>query len=167
MKDEVFEREFLKSKNKLREICPIDALVLVLKFEIDKCEGFKKAAEQFTKLFGTQSLRSLAILCIQSSSEHHYSDRDFDKMFKEQYYYRYLKERNGNTDIPYCLWNNITPYPNQNNNLLKCLENRKQIDTRDMDYIFDFLQNQIETKPIPPKPKPLPPNPEPYSCKIL
>ncbi len=164
MKDEVFERQFLKHKNKLREICPIDAFVLVLKFDIDKCDGFKKAAVQFTKLFGTPSLKSLAILCIQSSSEHHYSDRDFDKMFKEQFYYKYLKEKNDNTDIPYCLWNNITPYPNQDNNLLKCLENRKQITIKDMNYIFDFISNELD------KPKPLPPNPEPKPkpkpCKI-
>jgi hypothetical protein len=139
----------------LREICPIDALVLVLKFEIDQCDGFRKAAGQFTKLFGTQSLNSLVILCIQSSSEHHYSDRDFDKMLKEQFYYKYLKEKNGNTDIPYCLWNNIHPYPNQDNNLLKCLENRKQITSDDMGYIFYFISNELD------KSKPLPPNPVP------
>jgi hypothetical protein len=144
MKDEVFERQLLKHKTKLIAICPIDAFVLVLKFEIDHCDGFKKAAEQFTKFFGTQSLKSLVIICIQSSTEHHYSDRDFDKMFKEQFYYKYLKEKNGNTDIPYCLWNNITPYPNQNNNLLKCLENRKPIATTDMEFIFDFIQNDLD-----------------------
>ncbi len=152
----------MKQENKLKAICPIDVFVLVLKFEIDHCDEFKKAAEQFTKFFGTKSLKSLVILCIQSSSEHHYSDRQFDKMFKEQYYYKYLKEKNCNTDIPYCLWNNITPYPNQNNNLLKCLENRKQIDTTDMGVIIDFLKNELD------KPKLLPPNPKPKPkpCKI-
>jgi hypothetical protein len=150
MKDEVFQTEFLKQRKKLREICPIDAFVLVLKFEIDQCDGFKKAAVQFTKYFGTQPLKSLVILCIQGSSQHHYSDRQFDVMFKDQFYYKYLKERNENIDIPYCLWNNITPYPNQDNNLLKCLENRKQITSKEMDYIFDFIQNDLDnSKPLP------------------
>jgi hypothetical protein len=144
MKDEVFQAEFLNERNRMMEICPIDAFVLVLKFESDRCDGFKQAAEQFTNFFGTQSLKSLVILCIQSNNENHFSDQAFDKMFKEQRYYNYLKERNCNTDIPYCLWNNIHPYPNQNNNLLNCLENRKQITSENMGFIFDFIQNDLD-----------------------
>jgi hypothetical protein len=147
----------------LSEICPIDALVLVLKFEINECYGFKQAAVQFTKLFGTQSLKSLVILCIQSSAVIHYSDKQFDEMFKEQYYYKYLKEKNGNSDIPYCLWNNISPYPNQDNNLSNCLESRTQITSQDMNYFFDFIQNYLDR----PKPlSPVPPNPPP-KCQFL
>jgi hypothetical protein len=148
----------------LREICPIDALVLVLKFEINECHGFKQAAVQFTKLFGTQSLKSLVILCIQSSAKSHYSDSQFDEMFKEQYYYKYLKEKNGNSDIPYCLWNNFTPYPNQDNNLSNCLESRKQITSQDMYFIFDFIQNYLD-QPKPFIPVPLPPTPP--KCQFL
>jgi hypothetical protein len=164
MNDEVFERQFLDQRIKLRAICPIDALVLVLKFDIDRCDGFKQAAEQFIKLFGFPSLQSLVILCIQSSAESHYSDKQFDKMLRAQCYYKYLKENNDNSDIPYCLWNNISPYPNQNNNLLNCLEYCKQITSLDMDYIFNFIQNDLN------KPKPLPPQPQPKnhsSCIIL
>ena len=107
------------------------------------------------------------ILCIQGSSQQHYSDVQFDKILKNDLNYKYLKEKNNNQDIPYCMWDNITPEPSQNEKLLKCLENRKQITLTEMEYIIDFVQNNIDNKPIPPKPNPQPCTQPKSSCQIL
>ncbi len=58
MTEEILQTEYVKEENKMMEICPIDALVLVVKFESDICDGFQKSAVKFTQLFGTLSKQS-------------------------------------------------------------------------------------------------------------
>jgi ribosome biogenesis GTPase A len=74
MNDEVFLESFLKTKNALKEGIPIDALVSVIKFDINVGQGFLRASEQFFKAFGTIGIESLIFLCIQTNDETIYGE---------------------------------------------------------------------------------------------
>ncbi len=77
MHDDVLLNSFLEKRNELEERLPIDALVLVIKFDSDACPGFKKAAEQSRKIFGTSTTQSMMLLCVQGNPHTRYADDDF------------------------------------------------------------------------------------------
>ena len=148
---DVFLTRFLAKRNELEEVVkqrPIDAFLLVIKFERETSHGFHTASKHFVKLFGTQTIESLVIICIQSSFDEIYSDNDFKPILKNSEGYKYLKEKNQNIDVPYCLWDNIRPYPEQNAHLLACLENRRKIELRDIGFIFDLVNNELQSQKV-------------------
>ena len=57
-----FLTKFSERKTDFLQLTPIDAFVLVIKFDQDKSSSFLDAAKQFFEAFGTKGLKSLMIL---------------------------------------------------------------------------------------------------------
>ena len=122
---------------------------MLIKFDEDVCGRFKDTAEQFIKLFGTLSIKSLMILCRQGSASMNYSDDDFDVILKDEMRnpgYKLLKTQNGGQDIPYCLWDNVRPYDGQHEAFLHCFENLRKIDRTELCFIFDMVQITLDNR---------------------
>jgi len=69
----IFYVEFLKRKEYFLELVPIDAFILVIKFDQNISSSFLDAAKQYVQVFGTAGIKSLMILCIQGSEKRRYS----------------------------------------------------------------------------------------------
>ena len=150
--DDVFLKSFLEASNQLIAGLPFDALILIIMFDRDKgraFDGVDGCARQLTRLFGTLASQSLVILCIQGDPYTRYSNDEFGIIMRNSDGYRYLVERNKGREIPFCLWDNTRPYNRQITNLIMCLENRRQITSVDLSYMFDMMRNELEkTRPI-------------------
>ena len=144
--DDVFSTSFLAKRNELEERLPVDALVLVIQFDIDVGIGFNAAAHQLTKLFGRRTIQSLMILCIQGNSNTRYADDDFENVIRNSDGFKYLTEKNHGQEIPFCLWDNLRPYRTQINDFIRCLENRRQITSTELSFIFDMVENDLENR---------------------
>ena len=144
--DDVFLRNFLAGKKELEDSLPIDAFVMVIKFDLERGEGFFLAARQFIQLFGTLSIKSLTILCRQGNASMNYSNDEFDAILKKDLGYKLLKAQNGEQDIPYCLWDNVQPYDGQHEAFLQCLKNLRKVGKTEMSFIFDIVQNALNNR---------------------
>jgi ABC-type dipeptide/oligopeptide/nickel transport system ATPase component len=144
--DDVFLLKFIERRAELEQRLPIDALLLVIKFEKHLGTKFLHSAKQFLRLFGTPSLKSLIILCIQGDEKEIYPDDDFEQVLRITDGYVHLKEKNEGRDIPFLLWDNIQPYPSQIQNLISCLRNRRQITQTEMGFIFQMVENELQKR---------------------
>ena len=147
--DDVFLTSFLSKRKELEQRTPIDVLLLVVKFDVDVGQGLTATAKQFFKLFGTQTVKSLMMLCIQGNSTKIYSDDEFDLKLKDETKnpgYKQLKTLNDGKDIPYCLWDNIRPYDGQMEAFLQRIENLKKIESIQMSYVFDMVKNELDNR---------------------
>ena len=63
--DTIFQTEFLKSKAKLLSLLPLDAFVLVTKFDKEESKGFYPAAKQFVQFFGRLGIQVVIIGIIE------------------------------------------------------------------------------------------------------
>lgn len=86
--DDIFLETFLQHRSEFESILPIDALILIIKFDKETGNGFLRAAKQFVKLFGSVSIRSLMLLCIQGNEELIFSNDDFDFVVRNSDGYR-------------------------------------------------------------------------------
>ena len=84
------------------------------------------------------------IICIQSNPQRIFSENQFNQIFRRNDGYRYLLEKNSNREIPFCLWDNLRPPPNQEVCFVNCLRNLKRFDENKFAYSCDMLQNDIE-----------------------
>ena len=143
--DIVFQTRFLENKDYLLSILPIDAFVLVIKFDGDQSKGFYLAAQQYFRYFGRMAIKSLMIFCIQGNERRIYSDDDFRRIFLETDGYKYLLTKNNGKSIPYCLWDNFSPsyFEDQKNQFLRGLTSLKIIGRTGFEYICDMLENDI------------------------
>ncbi len=141
--DTIFQTEFLKSKAKLTTLLPIDAFVLVIKFDKEESKGFFSAAKQFVQFFGRLGIQSLMIICIQANEQMVFSSNKFQNILLQSDGYKYLKEKNSDFAIPYCLWDNIRPPADQETNFLNCLKELKPFNKIYFEYSCDMLQNDI------------------------
>jgi hypothetical protein len=91
--DTVFQEQFLKNKNYLLNILPIDAFILIIKFDENQSRGFFLAAQQYFRYFGRMGIKSLMILCIQGNPKRIYSNEDFRKIFLTTDGYKFLLEK--------------------------------------------------------------------------
>lgn len=143
--ENLFMDKFLEKKNELLGACPIDAFVLVIKFDVRESKPFLLTAKQFVKCFGSLGTKSLIILCIQGNPQRRFSDDDFDEIIKSSDGYRYLKEKNDNRPIPYCLWENIhSEYLNQRANFELCQKQVSPYTDVHMKFAFDLIGSQRE-----------------------
>ena len=58
------------------------------------------------------------------------SDKDFKQCLHKSDGYRYLFEKNGENHLPFCLWDNIKPYPTQQQDFDNCLNHLQTFDKR-------------------------------------
>lgn len=123
---------------------PLDALILLIKFDIDKSRIFLPAAKQFFIAFGTLSLKSLMILCIQSNSERIYCDDDFKEIFLNSDGYKYLKEKNNSVDIPYILWDNFQSYAEQKEHFNRAVNILQQFEMQNLQNVLDKIESELE-----------------------
>ena len=118
----IFNQNFLTPGTVLENICPIDGIVLVLKFNRDNCFSFLNTARQVVSAFDQEGLKSLMLLCIQGNEEIRFANDEFKRILLESNGYKYLVEQNNGSPIPFCLWDNFKPYEMQNKNFEECLE---------------------------------------------
>jgi hypothetical protein len=122
---------------------PIDAFVLVVKFDKEESKGFFSAAKQFVQFFGRLGIQSLMIICIQANEQMIFSTNKFHTILLRSDGFNYLKEKNSGSAIPYCLWDNLRPPADQETNFLNCLKELKQFNKIYFEYSCDMLQNDI------------------------
>lgn len=139
----IFFAEFLKKKQYFLEIVPIDAFILVIKFDQDKSGSFLDAAKHYVKAFGTEGIKSMMLLCIQGSEKRRYAKDDFKSIILNSDGYLYLVKKNENIQIPYCLWDNFREYTNQEKNFEECLNKLKPFTMLHMKYAMDNIDNIV------------------------
>ena len=149
--DTIFPKKILEQKSDLAKLLPIDAFALVVKFDRDQCPSFNITAKQFCDLFGTESIKSLIIICIQGNNKRIYSDTEFRSIFYETEAYKYLLLKNRDTRIPYCLWDNLRPYDGQETKLLDCLTNLEPFTDTKFNYMCNMLENYLKKSKKPPE----------------
>ena len=133
--DKTFHGAYLDAASTLYCMCPIDAIVLVIKFNDAESMAFLNAAKDVHKFFGTPAFRSLIILCIQAGS-YRYSDNDFHRVLIKTAGYKYLKAYNYDDDIPYVLWDNFDPYEDQLENLYAKIKSVQYYNTEKLEFLL-------------------------------
>ena len=121
--DALFFQEFLNFRERILVEAPTHAFLLVVKFNVNEAAAFYIAAEQFFRAFGDEGIKSVVIVCIQGNPARMYGRDQFRQVLIETDGYKYLKRRNGNVDIPFCLWDNvdINRHPRQREELLNLI----------------------------------------------
>jgi hypothetical protein len=134
-----FIEKFLNERSKLLETETIDGIILVINFE----EGIfsKLNAEQFVKLFGSPTIKSLMLLAIKANSNT--SENEFKAKIMQNPVFQYLRHKN-NEDVQYFLWNNINLYDSQEDAFLESLNKLEPINLQQMSFIFDLFKNEHE-----------------------
>jgi translation elongation factor EF-1alpha len=140
----LFLEAFKKSKQALDSNSPVDGIILVVKFDKDQSNGLTGAAKEFLSAFGSLSIKSLMLLCIQGNTELIYSQGEFRDVLYNSEGYKFLKAKNNNNDIPYCLWDNFNEYFEQNQNFNRAISGLDSLDSVRFSYIFDFVDKEIE-----------------------
>ena len=112
IEDKVFLQSYRDNESVLKSMAPINAIVMVVKFNNTDALSFKNTAYEFWKIFGNRSIGSIVLLCIQTG-DIIYSDDDFRRILTNSEGYKFLKSKNEDRDIPHVLWDNFHEYPNQ------------------------------------------------------
>ena len=131
-------------KNDLKEVIPISAFALVIKFDADRCLNFFVAAKQIVRLLGRETLKSLIIVCIQGNERRIYSETEFENILYSSDGYKHLLDKNFNVPIPYCLWDNFKPYLNQEEKLISGLNRLELFTMVKFNYMICILENNYE-----------------------
>lgn len=116
---------FLKLQRYLINTKPnekIDAFILcvrVVENQVKFSEGYPELFfEDFSKVFNTKGLRSIIILVIQT--DENMTKESIEKILHGSNGYKYLQTQIGK-NVPFCLWNNARPLPDQRIELKKCI----------------------------------------------
>ncbi len=141
-----FLTTFLKRKTEFLQLTPIDAFILVIKFDTDKSSSFLDAVQQFMNAFGITGLKSLMILCIQSNDKLIYGKDKFENIILNSDGYLHLLEKNENKNVPYCLWDNLKEYKNQKNCFIENLNKLSAFTSDDMKNAFYTIEKEIKNK---------------------
>ena len=125
---------------------PLDAFVLVIKFDQKESKGFFGAAKQFVRYFGRIGIKSLMIICIQANDALILSTAEFRDVLLKTDGYTYLFKKNSNISIPFCLWDNLSNGSSsiQEENFVTCLQKLEPFGKINFEYTCDMLQNDIE-----------------------
>ena len=143
--DTIFQKNFLDNKEHLFRILPIDAFILVIKFDKDQSIGFNLAAQEYFRYFGRVGIKSLLILCIQGNQKKIYSETEFRRIFFNTDGYKFLVGKNNKEAIPFCLWDNFSSayYDMQQNELLSEVAKLQKIDRIKLEFFVDLVENDI------------------------
>jgi hypothetical protein len=142
---DIFQNNFLKYKEEFLKILPIDAFILVIKFDGKEFKGFFTASQEYFRYFGSIGIKSLLILFIQEGEEITYSEKTFLDIISKSDGYRFLKVKNNDQRIPFCLWDNKSSiyYDMQQNELLNQVAKLEKIDFNKFIAFCDMLENDI------------------------
>lgn len=140
----LFFEKFPQQKIALENICPIDGIVLVLKFDRDNCFSFLNTARQVVSAFDQEGLKSLMLLCIQGNEEIRFANDEFKRILLESNGYKYLVEQNNGSPIPFCLWDNFKPYQWQMENFEECLVKLATFEQIKMSYSFKLNSKELK-----------------------
>jgi hypothetical protein len=140
----LFLEAFKNSKSALDSNSQVEGIILVVKFDKDQSNGFTGAVKEFLSAFSSMSIKSLMLLCIQGNNELIYSQREFEGVLYNSEGYQFLKARNNNNDIPYCLWDNFNEYFEQTQNFNSAISRLQPLDGIALPYIFNFVEKEIE-----------------------
>lgn len=142
--ENLFLKKFLEKKEEMLDACPIDAFVLVIKFDGRESRPFLPTAQQFVKCFGSVAITSLIILCIQSNRWKKYTDNEFEYIIKNSDGYRYLKNKNAWIPVQYCLWENIgREYANQREKFEQCQKRVQPFTYTKMRSAIDMIEEKL------------------------
>jgi len=86
------------------------------------------------------------ILCIQSNEKRIYSKDQFINIILNSDGYLYLLEKIKNTNVLYCLWDNLKEYKNQENCFRENLNKLEAYTHDNMQSAFDLIEGQIRFK---------------------
>ena len=140
-----FFKKFLEHKNVLIKFAPINAIVIVVKFDQRESNNFLDAAKNCYSAFGKEGLKSVMLVCIQANDRLIMSNADFKKCLFESDGYTFLKEKNDAQPIPYCLWDNLNPnrYPTQQEDFDDCLLHLRALDRRSLNFSFELIEREL------------------------
>ena len=139
----IFFKQYLGRKAELINFAPINAIVLVVKFDEKESIGFGTAVKDFYSAFGHDGLQSVMLVCIQGKLN--LNESDFKQCLYNSDGYKYLEGKKGGP-IPFCLWDNLNPnrYPSQQQDFDNCLYFLQTFDEREMDNSFKLIVKQME-----------------------
>ncbi len=140
-----FYGSILEKKPRFLEVAPISAFLLVVKFENEESHAFLNTAREFHSFFGSVGLESLIIICIQIKDQD--CPEDFQKIMEKTDGYHFLKEKNNQKPLPFCIWDNLKPHTNQYNQfdiLDQLIRNVKPFNETAMRFAFDFAERELE-----------------------
>lgn len=100
-RDNVFYDSYRTMRVELERMCPLNAILLVIKFVNTESIQFLEAANNFLRFFGSQAIKCLVIVCIQTG-DIIYNDEQFRDILYNNEGYRCLFEENNNTHLHYC-----------------------------------------------------------------
>ena len=72
----------------------------------------------------------------------------FERIFRKSDSYLNLVKKNNGRNIPFCLWDNLYPYPNQKRYFIKCINKCRKLTKVDFTYIIDLVNQELEHKKI-------------------
>ena len=140
-----FFNEYLLFKKAILSLAPINAIVLVVKFDQKDALSFLSAAKDFHSVFGDEGLGSLMLVCIQGSDKLTMSDADFEKCLHASDGYKFLCKKNENKPIPHCLWDSFSQfnYPTQESDFENCILNLRPYNEMYLKFSFQLVERQI------------------------
>ena len=139
----IFFKQYLERRAELIEFAPINAIVLVVKFDEKESVGFGAAVKNFYSAFGHDGLQSVMLVCIQGKLN--LDEKEFKQCLFDSDGYKFLKEKKGG-EIPYCLWDNLNPkrYSSQQEDFDSCLYFLKTFDEQAIADSFQLIIKQME-----------------------
>ena len=140
----MFSIEFLKYKQEILDLAPIDGIVFVIDFNNENSNEFLELSKQFTCLFGYEAIKSLMLLCIQGDEKILNGLEEFEDKIIKSFGYEYLKRENEGENIPYCLWHNIRPYYNQADNFIYCFKKLQKFDKKMIGCSLELMEKEID-----------------------
>jgi hypothetical protein len=144
-KDAIFNYSYRTMKANLENMCPLHAIVLVIKFNDKESIQFLEVARSFLKYFGSPAIKSLVIACIQTG-DIRYSDDEFKQILYANEGYKHLVSRNNNTHVHYLLWDNFDPYPNQHDTLVSKINSAAYYNRGMMDFLYHYIEQDLEER---------------------
>lgn len=142
--DKLYMKRLVESKNDLLNKMPINAFVMVIKFDQNQNDDeqrdkmFLSAAKKFTKCFGSEAIKSLIVLCIGNAN-----NENLDAKIRESSGFKYLQTKHPHTK--YCLWENIyTDNTKQREKFYECLSGLEMFTQVHMRLALSSVENQLD-----------------------
>jgi hypothetical protein len=136
-----FLKNICNNKEKLIKQTPIDAIVLIVKFDrYDYSDMFFNIAELFYSAFGSSAMKSLMILGFQANNV--INDINFQFDLYNSTGYKYLYEKNMNNPIPICLCNGLMSKQDQKDSFFNCINNLEEYNQRKMIYAIELIEKE-------------------------
>jgi hypothetical protein len=112
-----YMEKLIESSDKMLELMPIDAFVMVVEFDDSENEKkFLAAARMFCKSFGSEAVKSLIVLCVKNKNIFG-NENLFEKDIRASNGFKYLNAKYPH--VSYCMWDNV--HTNQRERFYECV----------------------------------------------